>query len=376
MANANAPTELSRKFAAKFGAEYANLFTPSEIVDLVLEWGVAWHKIRTRNICTLVRDYPGNQSWFKNEYVTEGYLKLVEDFNIVAHSYDLRGDMMLIPINLHFNKYGQPALQALFESLYFISDKDLFDLYRFTQDKSEVTGRPTEAAKLFCYMANYLEEYFSWREDVRALLAAYTLGQGVRFELQALDGQIQAAIEVIKRAVAERRARGPGAGPSGMQVPWHWSNLRNSIKNVNQEVMDLTVRHKFVDIIRQIRRGTIQSMVKVTAGFPTKSEVDMQQAPKIPSLMGAAASSSSAASGSGTQAGPSTAGNAQPKPPAAPAKGGGSKMVLSWGNKKKNTNTNTNTPKQAPPAQTSRPLVRAAVAPKRRQTRAPEKPLE
>ncbi|KAK8063455.1 hypothetical protein PG996_008107 [Apiospora saccharicola] len=316
MANANAPTELSRKFAERFGAEYAKLFTPSEIVDLVLDWGVAWHKIRTRNICTLVRDYPGRQNWFKNEYVTEGYLKLVEDFNVTAHSYDLRGDMMLLPINLHFNKYGVPALQALFEDLYFISDKDLFDLYRFTQDKSEVTGRPTEGAKLFCYMANYLEEYFNWREDVRGLLAVYTMGQGARFELQALGGQIQAAIEVMKRAIGERRSRGPGVGPSGMQVPWHWSNLRNATKNLNQEVMDLTLRHNFVDIIRQIRRGTLQSMVKATGGFPTKSEVDMQQPPKVPSLMGTAASSSSeAASGGGTQAGPSTPGNAQPKPP-------------------------------------------------------------
>lgn len=131
MADANQPTELSRKFVAKFGAEYASLLTPSEMVDVCLEWAEAWHAMRVRNMITLVRDYPEDTGWVNRDYATEGYSTLVEEFNLVAHSYDLRTDMLLLPMNLHFNRRGVPALRALFEKLYFISEKDLYDLCKY-----------------------------------------------------------------------------------------------------------------------------------------------------------------------------------------------------------------------------------------------------
>ncbi|KAK7999218.1 hypothetical protein PG991_014893 [Apiospora marii] len=313
MADPNQPTELSRKFVAAFGAEYANILTPSEMVDVCIKWAKAWHATRTRNIITLVRDYPDNKAWVGNDYITEGYSTLVEEFNTVVHSR------------------GVPALSALFEDLYFISEKDLFDMYRYTKETSEVTGRQSEGSKLFSYMANYLEEYFGWRGG----------------HLLRLDTLMRVAVEKMTGAVRERRERGPGPGPGGIQVPWHWNQLLPALRHVNQEVTDITVKHDLSRLIRQIRRGTIMKVQHTSSGFPTRPEVVMQQVPDMPSLMGTAGPPS--ASGSGTQAVPPPTGNVQPPPqPTASASnqktstygsGGGKKIFKAFGAKKKSEST-------------------------------------
>lgn len=128
MAGVNQTTEFTRKFVAKFGAEYAGLLTPSEMIDLCLNWASSWHTIRTRNIVTLLRDQIGNTAWVKSDFVNHGYENMVYRLNISAHSYDLRGDLLLVPIDNHRNTLGEPALRKLYDKVYFMPKQDLFDL--------------------------------------------------------------------------------------------------------------------------------------------------------------------------------------------------------------------------------------------------------
>ena len=198
-----------------------------------------------------------------------------------------------------------------------------------------MTGRQTEGSKLFCYMANYLEEYFGWREDVRGLLAVYSLGKTIREDLVRLDKYMQVAVEVMTRAIRERRERGPGAGPGGVKVPWHWNNLRNALNRVNQEVTDTTVRHNLIQLIRTVRRGTIRNLTKTSNGFPTKPEVEMQQIPDMPSLMATVPSS---ASDSGMQAAPPTASSSN-QGPSNSGVASGKKVFRAFGTRKQNDST-------------------------------------
>lgn len=151
----------------------------------------------------------------------------------------------------------------------------------YTRDKWPLTGRPTEASKLFCYIANYLDEWFDWREDVRGFLSVYSLGPEIRQELRVLDEAMRGAIGVMSRAIRERRERGSGTGANSMQATWHWNHLHNALRNVNQEVTDITVRYNLVSQIRVIRHDTIRKALWRLF----QCQVEMLQVPDMPSLV-------------------------------------------------------------------------------------------
>ncbi|KAK8079078.1 hypothetical protein PG994_002885 [Apiospora phragmitis] len=245
------------------------------MIELCITWATFWIRLRTRSVVTTARDDFKHATWAENEYKKDGYMEVVRENNDLVHAPNMAGDLLLAPVNAIKNSQGEPMLLSVFEKVYRISREDALDLLRYAHEKNDLT-RHTEAAKLFTYMANYLDEYFSWRNIVSTTVKAKG-GAQFKADLASLDTLLDSAIGVMLRIIRERR----DGGPEGVQVEQHWPALERALVPVNQAVTGITNRYA-LDKDSRFRNETVRRAVH---GFPTKSEFEMQEPPWMPSML-------------------------------------------------------------------------------------------
>ncbi|KAK8062381.1 hypothetical protein PG997_014478 [Apiospora hydei] len=150
-------------------------------------------------------------------------------------------------------------------------------LVRYAQEKTELK-RPTDAAKLFSFMANWLEMFSSWRNSVCSTIRSRGSAiRPLRGDMMNLDPLVDTAIRLICRVINEWRT----TGADQAQVARNWSTLDRTLLPINQAVTNLTNQYA-LHTNGTWRTDTVR---KAANGFPTKTRLEMQDPPWLPSML-------------------------------------------------------------------------------------------
>ncbi|KAK7959546.1 uncharacterized protein PG986_004400 [Apiospora aurea] len=264
-------------FVAKFGADFSATLTPKQMVDLSLAWASFWIRVRTRSVITTARDDYVNLAWFNGDYKNKGYIGLVQANNDLVHEPNMGEDLMLAPVAALMDSDGIPALQTVFPMVYRLSKEDALDLLRYAQEKTD-RKRPTDAARLFSYMANWLENFSSWRNSVCSTIRARgSAVRPLRTDMTTLDPLVDTAIRLMCHFINEWRTTGADAA----QVARNWTTLDRTLLPINQAVTTLTNQHA----LHTDARWRTDTVRRAAMGFPTKTRAEMQDPPWLPSML-------------------------------------------------------------------------------------------
>ncbi|KAK8029966.1 hypothetical protein PG993_011257 [Apiospora rasikravindrae] len=275
-ANGGVDAQFVHDFMAKFGADLGNTLTPQQMIDLSLAWASFWVRVRTRSVISTARDDFRHATWATTDYITKRYRAIVQLNNEIVHQPNMAGDLMLAPVTAIVNGDGDPALQTVFEKVYRLSREDALDLLRYAQEET-ASKLPTDAAKLFSHMANWLDEFFSWRNNVSSTIRAKSQTKALRSDIANLDPQVDTAIGVMCRLINEFKT----SGADTARVNRNWATLNQSLGPINRTITSLTNAHA-LHTDAKWRNDTVR---KAARSFPTKTAVEMQTPPWLPSML-------------------------------------------------------------------------------------------